>query len=781
MSELKNLRKGSLRNRMLLIFLLLLTIIVLVTLYVVQRATYDHSSSQLRVHVETSASVVRDKIDNRATTLQNGVRTVAKSFNIKKLISTAEQDIPSLVSAMNNVQTRLSTDIYWVLQSDFEPMLSSIDSKDMQAIPAAQYAQEGVHWHWHQGEFYLVQSSAVKFVENSASINAWIVMGIRAARLFTDELVELTDMQVSVLHPESNLILGSTFTENKQGALTTNILSVADGLHRLLIDNEVYIYGTGKLGSWRESPVYIVLATNEDKAYLSNESLIVQLVFILVIAAILALMGAMLLSRGITQPIGELVIAAKRISSGEYVERFPSANTNEVDNLSGAISDMQQGIKEREEEINQLAFFDTLTNLPNRNQFNKHIQHQLEQFPAQKLVVLMLDVDRFKEINDTVGHDVGDELLVLISQRLVTYAANTAFFARLGGDEFGIAINLPANESADSLASSIVSLFEAPFSICDLLLDIDCSIGAAVYPTDADSSQGLLQCADIAMYSCKGTHYCHAVYVPELNKHSVLRLNLMSELKGALSEGQLVLHYQPKLSIQQNRIDTVECLIRWIHPEHGFIPPDDFIPLAEQTGSIRHVTHWALNTACHQLRQWQDKGLEFGVAVNISAMDLVDMKLPSYIAELLTRYKLPANKLTMEVTESAVMSDPENALKALNTLQTMGIILSIDDFGTGYSSMAQLKKMPVDELKIDKAFVLDLAHNTDDQIMVKTLVSLAQNLSLKTVAEGVEDLATLEFLREIGCTKAQGFYLSKALPAEQFNAWYEEFSLTLTS
>lgn len=775
MNEPKTIRQGSLQSRMSLIFLLLLTMIVLVTLYLVRTATYEHSTTQLLGRIETSASVVRDKIGNRTEALSTGLQTLAKDFSIKQLIATAQEDELSLMSAMSNYQRRLDADNYWVLKPDFEPIVSSIKSELDHPIPASLLVEPGIHWYQQDGIFYLLQSTPVKYVENSAKVNAWVIMGIEASKIFSQELVKLTDMQISMLQKEENLIVGSTLSAEQQTWLDVPGIILDEGLHSLLIDDESYIYSSEGLGVWLDSPVYIVLARNENKAYLSSKSLIVQLVIVLVMAAILALFGAMLMSRGITRPVKDLVSAAQQISEGKYVEQFPNSNTTEMKTLSSAISDMQQGIKEREEEINRLAFFDTLTQLPNRNQFNQHIKNAIEKQPNEQLIVLMLDLDRFKEINDTVGHDFGDQLLILIAQRLITYTVNDAFFARLGGDEFGIAFTAVKGNKADSLALSILQLFEQDFAIGELVLDIDCSIGVAVYPTDADSAQGILQCADIAMYSCKDQHHQYAIYKPELNKHSVLRLNLMSELKGALVEGQLVLHYQPKLSIKENRISTVECLIRWIHPEHGFISPDDFIPLAEQTGAIRHVTHWALNTACQQLQTWQAQGLDFGMAVNISALDLVDMKLPTYIASLLTKYKLSPHLLTMEVTESAVMSDPENALNALNTLRTMGILLSIDDFGTGYSSMAQLKDMPVDELKIDKAFVLDLASNEADKVMVKTIVSLAQNLSMTTVAEGVEDLATLDYLREIGCTKAQGFYLTKALPAEKFEEWYRDF------
>jgi diguanylate cyclase (GGDEF)-like protein len=620
-----------------------------------------------------------------------------------------------------------------------------------------------------------VKSSPVKFVENSNNINGWVVMGIEASQAFFKGLLILTDMQISMYQFDVKKILRSTFSALKQQSIETSSISIEQGLHNLLADNERFIYSAEMIGMWNESPIYIVFARNENKAYLSNDELFSQLVIVLVVAALWALFAAMLLSHGITRPLNELISVAKKISGGEYLEHFPSSSTNEVETLSTAISDMQQSIKEREKEINHLAFFDPLTSLPNRNQFNQYIKTAIESEPESQLIVLMLDVDRFKEINDTVGHEIGDILLNLIAQRLITNAKSNGFFARLGGDEFGVVFSQIEQLSVDLVANTIVDMFEQPFYIDTLVLDINCCVGATVYPDDAKTSQGLLQCADIAMHSCKEQYYQYAIYKPELNKHSVLRLSLMSELNNALNEGQLVLYYQPKLSIQDNCISTAEYLIRWIHPVHGFIPPDEFIPLAEQTGAIRNVTHWALNRACEQLHKWRAENLDIGVAVNISAMDLVDMKLPLYIADLLVKFELPAKSLTVEVTESAVMTDPRNALKALNTLRTMGIVLSIDDFGTGYSSMAQLKKIPVDELKIDKEFVLDLANNKDDQIMVKILVSLAQSLGMNTVAEGVEDLPTLDFLREIGCTKAQGFYLSKALPIEQFDAWYQNF------
>lgn len=771
---------SSLRNRMLSIFLLLLGVIVAVTLYTVQNATYRHSTGQVLAHSSTSASVVKDKIENQVSSLANTLDTLSKDFSIKQLVAGAKKDSASLRSALLNHQRRVMSDLTWVLDPQGNVLAASTDkATEALSVTPITFEPNTIHWAKVGDEFYLTKSAPVKFVESSRRINAWILMGINATRLINPQLEKLTDRQVNLFMQEGKLqILATTMGKKRVQGVQQHELSLNAGLHQLQVGESNLIYTTTRLGLWDETPLYLLLSTEENKAYLSYNSLLGQLIGLLLIAALMALVAAMLMSKGITGPIIELVKAARKIRQGEYVETFPTSSTNEVSTLSLAVSDMQQGIKQREQEINQLAFFDELTSLPNRTQFTTHLQQLIESSPDSKIAVLMMDIDRFKDINDTVGHEVGDLLIKEIAKRLTTLTNETLFCARIGGDEFGIVIRDFGENRPESLADNIAVLFERPFHIEQLILDIDASMGIAVYPYDSPDVPGLIQCADIALYSCKGKHYSYAVYKPELNKHSVQRLSLMSELRGALAESQLQLYYQPKLSFAENRITTVECLIRWIHPTHGFINPDDFIPLAEQTGAIRDVTSWALRVALKQQKTWRENGHDIGVAVNISAIDLVDMKLPAYVSELMSEFGTQQGKLTLEVTESAIMSDPENALKALKTLQRMGIILSIDDFGTGYSSMEQLKKMPVDELKIDKAFVLDVANNTDDQIMVKTMVSLAQNLSLTTVAEGVEDKESLDFLASIGCTKAQGFYLSKPVPAAQFDEWHENFMQT---
>lgn len=756
-----------------MLFLSVIVVILLLTLQIVRSATYTHSTEQFWRHTQTSASVVEDKIQNRANLLLRAAENLAKNFSIKQLIVDAKADPESLLVAMENQQQRLKADIFFVLDGQ-QKLLSSSTGQPL-ARAAGEFSLRGATWLSHGNKVYLLKGAPVKFVERSRSVDAWVLFGYDIAQLINEELMQLTGMQVSLFQPSmQNQILGSSLASARQHQLQQSDIILGNELQYVQLGGQRFIYVTKAYGSMNAMPVYILLATNKDKAYLSYNSLLVQLVGLLVAAALLALLAAWLLSRGVTKPLSRLVTATNKIRQGEYATTLPETSTVEVNALSHAIRDMQHGIQQREKQINHLAYFDELTGLPNRNQFSDHLQQTIDK-ASDKVMVLMLDIDRFKEINDTLGHDMGDHLLKLIAKRLTSFNERPAFFARLGGDEFAVVVEQCAMQTPDCIAECIARMFEQPFSIDGLILDVDSSIGVSVFPEHASTTQGLLQCADIALYSCKGKHYDFAVYRDELNKHSLQRLNLMSELKEALNDGQLQLYYQPKLSISENRIASVECLIRWIHPTHGFIPPDEFIPLAEQTGAIRDVTKWALRTAMAQQHSWLQQGLDMTVAVNISAIDLIDMELPTLVSDLLSEFACEPGMLTLEVTESAIMSDPQSAIRALNTLKRMGIQLSIDDFGTGYSSMAQLKTMPVHELKIDKAFVLELAANQDDQTMVKSMVTLAANLNLNTVAEGVEDEPSLAFLRQIGCTKAQGFYLSKALPIAQFNQWLQVY------
>ena len=428
------------------------------------------------------------------------------------------------------------------------------------------------------------------------------------------------------------------------------------------------------------------------------------------------------------------------------------------------------------ERLRHDSLHDALTGLGNRALFQEAME-AVAPFPEDGVAaVMLLDLDRFKEVNDTLGHESGDKLLQQIALRLVELLGDRGTICRLGGDEF--AILLPTLEhigEAGELAGRVLAALEQPFSVGDMKLEVGGSIGVALAPVDGDTSTALLQRADVAMYAAKENRSGWELYAKEHDRYSPRRLSLAADLRHAVERGELTLHYQPKAELESGRITGVEALVRWNHPEYGMIPPDDFIPLAEHTGLIRPLTTWVLNEAVRQVALWNSAGMRLNVAVNLSVRSLMDGGLPDEVATALESQSLDATALVLEITESTIMADPNRAIAILTRLSDHGVSLAIDDFGTGYSSLAYLKRLPVDEVKVDRSFVMNMATDNDDAVIVRSTVDLARNLGLRVVAEGVEDAASWDHLRGLGCDAVQGYYLAKPMPAPQFAHWLDNY------
>jgi diguanylate cyclase len=422
------------------------------------------------------------------------------------------------------------------------------------------------------------------------------------------------------------------------------------------------------------------------------------------------------------------------------------------------------------------ALHDGLTGLPNRTLLRDRIGQAIRQADRELVpaALALIDLDRFKEVNDTLGHHDGDQLLVQVGQRLQATLRQVDTVARLGGDEF--AILLPRIETADgavTVARKLQAALQEPFVLEGLSVDVEASIGVAIYPEHGNDPEELLQHADIAMYVAKDTHAGFVLFDPTHDQHSPRRLALLGELRRAIEQRQLLLHYQPKVDAHSGQVLGVEALVRWQHPTHGLIPPGEFIPLAERTGLIEPLTHYVLDAALQQCHHWRQAGHELSVAVNVSARRLLDLDFPDQVAATLTRWRVPARLLVVEITESTIMADPTHALEILGRLSAMGVQLSIDDFGTGYSSMAYLKNLPVHELKIDRSFVAQMTSDSRDAVIVRSTVELGRNLGLRVVAEGVEDQATWQALAALGCDAIQGYHISRPVPPDHLINWLE--------
>jgi diguanylate cyclase len=435
----------------------------------------------------------------------------------------------------------------------------------------------------------------------------------------------------------------------------------------------------------------------------------------------------------------------------------------------------QRRLRTQRDENLHLAFHDDLTGLPNRALFQDRTAQALvaARRSGQQVAVLFVDLDRFKEINDTLGHHYGDLLLVQVAARFSETVRAQDSVARLGGDEFAVLLTDTNRQDAAAAASRLIEALQRSFNVQDIILDVEASVGIALAGSDADV-ETVLRHADVAMYEAKTEHVPFAVYELTRDDNTVARLALLGDLRRAITRGELVLHYQPKVSVSTGQLHSVEALVRWNHPTRGLLSPDAFIPIAEGTAVIHPLTAEVLRQALLQARSWLEQGWTIPVAVNVSARSLHDLEFPAQVQRQLEEADVPGALLNLELTESSVMTDPGRALTVLQALNAMGIGLSIDDFGTGYSSMSYLKQLPVRELKIDRSFVMGLTTNANDVVLVQSAVDLGHNLGLHVVAEGVEDAATMSMLAAMGCDELQGYLVSRPVPADRFGSWLEQ-------
>jgi diguanylate cyclase (GGDEF)-like protein len=416
------------------------------------------------------------------------------------------------------------------------------------------------------------------------------------------------------------------------------------------------------------------------------------------------------------------------------------------------------------------ALHDALTGLPNRAMFSNRIEELLAGNGPNRggdVAVALLDLDRFKEINDTLGHQSGDLLLQVLGERLSRCVRETDLVARLGGDEFGILVQ-PCSRPEDALAvaDKVRAVIGAPVKVSGLTIEVDGSVGIALHPEHGHDVETLMRHADVALYRSKAVH-APVVYAPEHDHYSASRLQLVSDLRRAIGEGQIIVNYQPLAPAAHGAISSVEALVRWQHPTLGLVPPDEFIPLAEQTGMIRPLTSYVLETALAQCRAWLDRGHSIGVAVNVGARDLLDADFPAEVAACLRNADVEPQMLELEITEDTIFSDPVRAHSVITQLHEQGVRFAIDDFGAGQSSLAYLKRLPIDVLKIDRSFVLGMADNDDDDAIVQSAIHLGRNLRLAVVAEGVETPEIRNRLAALGCDLIQGYGLARPLPAAE--------------
>ena len=528
------------------------------------------------------------------------------------------------------------------------------------------------------------------------------------------------------------------------------------------------------------------------------------------LAEIVMLSGLLwwLMSIGL-RPLHALSATVQRIGAGDFSARVSQTGSREFGELISVINDMSHKLhalyEERKqaektvlklnqelewrvdtrtqelaianEELTHQALHDALTGIPNRTLLYERLQQAITVAKRERksVALMMMDLDRFKEINDTMGHHSGDLVLQAVASRVRGALRESDTVARLGGDEFAMVLpGVSDKDSAILAAQKILKAVQTPINLEGRNLDIGASLGIVLYPEQGEETGILLQRADVAMYAAKRSKSGYACYDAEADRYSVDRLAMQSELRHAISHDELVLYYQPKIDFNSGKISGMEALVRWQHPKHGLMFPDDFIPLAERTSLIKPLTEWVMRAALRQCCIWHGANMPLTVAVNISASSLQDPIFPGIVAQTLKDTGAAPEWLELEITETAIMKEPAIAIEAISKLNHMGVQLAIDDFGTGYSSMAYLKKLLVAKIKIDKSFVMDMNSNKNDAVIVRSLIGLGHNLGLSVVAEGVESTDVWDELKMLGCDSAQGYSMSRPIPPDKLDEWLKQ-------
>ncbi|MES3020178.1 MAG: EAL domain-containing protein [Pseudomonadota bacterium] len=781
------IRFRSLEGRIATLFLVLIVVVQVLGLLVIGQGIDVNARASIGTELANGEKVLRKLIEQNAQKQRFSAQVLARDTAFVQAIGNdAGGDHATIESALVNSGRRARADLTMLIDGERAVMVASGLAKSGALEKLVAGLLDRAEQNDGARAIAIVDKRPFQIVVMpvKAPITiAWIVMGFAIERQMAIDMKELSALEVAILTRE-----GGGHWHPVEATLAPAIMA---GVARALpaaapksaFDLEIEgskfsarLVSIGAAGDGATDGAHVMLARSIDLATAQYTSLEQTLIVLTVLGIIVAAVASVLTAKRIAQPLRDLAATALQLERGDYRGQIDVGRDDEVGALAKAFGSMRDGIAKREQEIGRLAYWDTLTDLPNRARFVMLLDEALDAARAggQALFVLMMDLDRFKHVNDVMGHNFGDALLRQVALRLhaqVLRSHPAAQVARLGGDEF--AVLLPAADLAGArrLAAEILRALELPLSLEEQTVDIGAGLGIAGFPAHADDAEALLSMAEVAMYCAKRRNDGAVVYDALIDKASEKNLSLLTELRKGIERNEFRLHVQPKLSLDTGKVVGIESLVRWVHPERGNVFPDDFIPFAEQTGFIRVLTHWVLEQSAALCRDMALRGFDLKVSVNLSTRDLLDQELPEKIMDILRRHQVAPSSFCLEITESAIMDDPVRAQQTLERLHALGLDLSIDDFGTGYSSLAYLKRLPVNELKIDKSFVLNMVNDAGDTKIVRSTIDLGHNMGLRVVAEGIESEAVWRLLAALGCDQGQGYFMSRAIPGEQLADW----------
>ncbi len=780
------IRFKSLESRIATLFLALLIVVQVISLLVIQHGIARNERNSISHELSNGEKVFRSLVEQNAQKLRLRAQVVARDTAFAEAIGTADaNDLLTVQSALTNSGLRARADLTMLIGGDRQILIPSamMHAKGLDALVLSLLDQADASDGTAAIAIVDHKPFQIVVMPVKAPITiAWVVMGFDIDGQLAREMKELSALDAVLLTRNGHdpwYAVGSTLASSNASSVVNALQLMSD-----TATGAFDIEGAGTryrakqiiLGNNGTEQTSVLLIRSIDEATAEYRELERLLIALTIVSIFFAVLVSILTAKRLAQPLRQLADSARQLERGDYGGVIKLKRDDEIGALAQAFANMRDGISKREQEIRRLAYWDPLTNLPNRAQFTIFLNESIVAAKQrdQHVFVLMMDLDRFKHVNDIMGHSFGDALLRAVGDRLQAQVENThtsAQVARLGGDEF--AILLPHSDliQAQAIARNILRALEQPLTLEEQTVDLGAGLGIAGFPMHAADGEALLSMAEVAMYNAKHLRDGAVVYDPSIDETSEKSLSLLTELRNALERNEFRLYVQPKLDLASGAVVGLESLMRWQHPLRGMVYPDEFITFAEQTGFIRSITQWVLEQSAALCAELTQQGLALKVSVNLSTRDLSDPELPLKFAEILSRYHLPAATFCLEITESAIMDDPMRALETLEHLHQTGAELSIDDFGTGYSSLAYLKRLPVDELKIDKSFVLNMVNDEGDTKIVRSTIDLGHNMGLRVVAEGIENAAIWHLLGKLGCDQGQGYFMTKPIPSGELRAW----------
>jgi len=768
--------RTSFRGKLFLLAIVPLAVAQLVTLFAVMNTVEKDVDRRARESLKIGGTVVGEYLSSHSEQLKTSIGVLAADFGLKEAAAT--QDAETIRSVLRNHSQRVGADIAVLLDLDGNAIASTSASGSIDRIrlPALLDGDRGV-----ASQHFVEVIGDVAYQVFSVPLRApttigWVVVGFRIDEGVALQIAALTGLDIAIVSgSDSPSLIASTGIPDQLVANPASLLPHANGPETVFLlaglGTDYIALGTPFISGNTGIQVILLRSLKAAMAPYVDARRGLMLFAALLLASVAA--AAAWVSGSIAKPLRILRDAAKQMISGQYNVCVYVPPGDEIGELASSFNAMLTAISEREERIFHQASHDSLTDLPNRNKVIKELSIAIENARSGTIAVFSIRLARMNEISSTLGHSASDDLINLAARHLRLNLSHADILGHVGTNEFVVVRPGSNLEGALASAEKIESILGAGVTLDRVNIALRTEIGIAIFPEHGRNAAELLRNAMIARSEAQARDEAIATYVSGREDFYVRQLRIVNDLRGAIQKDELRVHYQPRLALPTGTICGAEALVRWQHAEYGWLSPDEFVPAAEEAGTIVHLTRHVMRQAISDCRAWEDSGYALQVSVNISARDLQDEYLPYYVLQLMKEHGLPPQRLTLEVTENSVMQKIQKAITVLECLRDIGVRISMDDFGTGHSSLAQIRNIPLHELKIDKSFVMTLLSDKKNEAIVRTTLQLAHNMSLEVVAEGVEDEETLRYLNAAGCEQAQGYYLSKPVSSADFLAWLE--------